>query len=77
MEGIKEVKENIKKQIDEMDFDKLKDIDEEKLLKLNMNSKVSEVSELFGEPNEFTELLNAGKHILYGLIKIGKTVKEE
>lgn len=76
MEGIKEIKEELEK----IDVDVLRKIDEEKLLKINKDSKISELSEIFEtglKDKEFSSLFDATKHIVYGLVKISKMIKEE
>ena len=76
MEDIKE----IKKELEKIDIDVLRKIDEEKLLKLTKDSKISDLKEIFEidiEGKEFSSLFEATKHIVYGLVKISKMVKEE
>lgn len=72
MEDIKE----IKKELEKIDIDVLRKIDEEKLLKLSADSKISELGGLLDFPEEFPTLFDATKHIVYGLVKISKIVKE-
>jgi hypothetical protein len=70
--------EEIKKEMGKIDTDMLRKIDEEKLLKLNMDSKVSDFCELFEtDVKEFSTFFDSTKHIICGLVKISKLVKEE